>query len=823
MKNPLLLFIFFIFSICTVHGQCTFDNLEISKVTCSENGKYDAVLSFTHTMIAQEKFKLFLNEDEVGTYSYFDLPLTLTNISLFPTQQRFTVVSESEPSCYISTSIDAPSCNAPCQIVVQNTEVSACQSGKVDLAFDVVMNLVHGDSIYITLPNGNKMVFPNGDRIVVNNLIAGSDVTIPVKICGNKSQDCCTTYTFNNKCLCNIYDIAYKGAWCDPTSNSFGIEIDFKHHMVSDSFYVGGDTKTYGTYAYKDLPVQVDSLVLDQNYTADILVLDKVSSLCFNGASLDTVGKCEDLCSIQNFEYEIKNCTSTLYDMDFSIESSYTGTNGFTIYINDELKGTYAYGQDKYEIKGIQKSCHSFPTVKIIDVDNPKCTFSEIIENKPCCAFKTSFSSKNTDCSKGEMVLNISDNHPDATIADIEVSQGDKVLHSLNQNVNEDFTIATAGMKQGLVKVRYGYFDKGITLTDYLYFPCSCKIGPVEISTTECKADGTFDAVLKFDVQTGSGKVDIRGNGKLYGTFETGQESYTIENLAGDCTTLYEFVVIDNEDPSCTSSASLSDPICCTDCMISELTATNKGCTSDSTYFDINFKASNPEAATFTLKIDDNAPTLHSYTNLPVRVFVPTLAKHTIEVSDNEKLDCKQVIEIDSECECTYTGASYEVVSCENQLATVSYDVKYNFNNNVVVLLNNVYKGIYTADQFPVQLEGLKFDNVTSNKIEVQSTKDQLCNYVYTIEPRDCTVSTDDPFIGTTVYSDQEAIYIKTDVNLPMKVSLLDLSGKHLVSYDVSPTEGTATIHRTDNLKTGMYICQLSSEEGVYNVKLLLR
>ena len=92
----------------------------------------------------------------------------------------------------------------------------------------------------------------------------------------------------------------------------------------------------------------------------------------------------------------------------------------------------------------------------------------------------------------------------------------------------------------------------------------NCSITNVQVEVQDCDTTDMFYVHIAFDVENpGNQGFVVFGNGVIYDTLEYGEPFYEIGPLAGDCTTLYEFVVSDLAGNGCQGVVELNNPICC--------------------------------------------------------------------------------------------------------------------------------------------------------------------------------------------------------------------------------------------------------------------
>ena len=114
-----------------------------------------------------------------------------------------------------------------------------------------------------------------------------------------------------------------------------------------------------------------------------------------------------------------------------------------------------------------------------------------------------------------------------------------------------------------------------------------------------CDENGGFLVDIDFQFENvGESGFRIQGNGVDYGDFSYEEAYVTIGPLYGDGQTVYEFVIIDNDNPNCQDYTTLG-PIDCDPnqgpCEIYNLVVDPMECNENGTYsIAINFEVENP-------------------------------------------------------------------------------------------------------------------------------------------------------------------------------------------------------------------------------------
>jgi len=210
-----------------------------------------------------------------------------------------------------------------------------------------------------------------------------------------------------------------------------------------------------------------------------------------------------------------------------------------------------------------------------------------------------------------------------------------------------------------------------------------CTINEVFAEAHPCDSDGNIFVDIEFNVENPEGPAfEIRGNGVSYGIFDYGSDFYTIGPIEGNCSTLYEFVVIDTTNTACMNFYAFDDVICCTDeCEIYSIMIDSFSCNENGTYnFLLDFETQNVTNDFFDFFDDTHLINTFSYDSLPVYIEEITPRESGFDffkICDNDNPECCEEFEFPSpEClgsECRITDLFAEAY-CVDGLLFVDFE-----------------------------------------------------------------------------------------------------------------------------------------------------
>ena len=90
-----------------------------------------------------------------------------------------------------------------------------------------------------------------------------------------------------------------------------------------------------------------------------------------------------------------------------------------------------------------------------------------------------------------------------------------------------------------------------------------CKISEMRFEKSTCDSNKNFYVYLNFDYKGNSECFRVKGNGNSYGEYKYANLPIKLGPFKGDCTTIYEFVVIDCANEHCNNSINVGKVCCC--------------------------------------------------------------------------------------------------------------------------------------------------------------------------------------------------------------------------------------------------------------------
>lgn len=278
---------------------CGIVDLVADPGACNPDGSYSLVMNFSlQTPGLGGQFHVYGNNQDLGSYGFGDLPLTIPS---FPNssgaQGILKVCLDSIPNCCSVIEFQQPNCpTGPCEITNLAVDPGDCNPNGTFNAF--VAFTVNGtaDSVDIYGNDGSVLFgrFPTSSSPVqIVNFPSTPGSTPTVKVCAADNPDCCATTEFQapncpSPDPCHIYDLQVLATPC--IAGQFFAILSFNSANGSAQGFTinNGNGTTYGNYQYGGTqPIILGPLVGDGTTHYVFVVQDLVDPNC---GDVDTLG-----------------------------------------------------------------------------------------------------------------------------------------------------------------------------------------------------------------------------------------------------------------------------------------------------------------------------------------------------------------------------------------------------------------------------------------------------------------------------------------------------------------------------------------------------
>lgn len=735
--------------------NCQLEKVAIGEIECSFDGFYYTSIEVKGTNLSGE---ITITNEMGETWTGPADGSERVKFSI-PSQHydKWIVCDAANADCCYTFDFDVPC--APCRIGALQVETAECAD---DGTFYFRLDFEH------LTPTGQFLVFVNDEK---QSAHAYSNLPVLIgpftnnapngwKILVQDASEQCSEDIFIQVAdcppvNCEMGDLQISEPIC-ADDGQFYFELDFEYAGTSDKFQLLLNQQVYESYTYADLPVKVGPLPVGTGDDWHVLVRDLSSNSntsCAADGKLEGPICGEDPCAISGLDVTEFICANSNEEFYAVIDFDYKGSNeAFELYVLEELYGTFKYEQLPVKIG---------PLNALIDVEW-KVLVKDISGE---CAEDIYFSAPGCEPTGG-----------DCNLSDLKVERypcvGGQFLVDLFFDIKnpgpEGYYVFTNGQISGPHSYNQSFITLGPFVGDgsttydflvidiaspscYSYYElapvdCSnpCTISNVIAEALACDADGNFlvDIAFDYDKVGGSG-FTIRGNGMEYGKFEYGQDYYTVGPLAGDGNTVFEFVIVDNDNPDCSGFATLNAPDCLP-CSIGELEYDIQ-CFADSKHFrlELDFTYSNPAAEHFLLAIGDEILGSYQYADLPITLEpeLPENGAFILSVWDEKDTDCTQKTELTIPC-CYIGEPIVEAYPCEND-GELWFDVDfkyYNVSNRFKLVFgqgDNLRSKTYKYSDLPITIGPLSGQNAGEWYFEI-TDEDFFCQSSTYVETTYC-------------------------------------------------------------------------------------
>ena len=670
---------------CSEFTNCNISRVFAEAQECNDNGFFFVDIEFQHEGTGDEGFEIRGNGVSYGdTFQYDQLFYTIGPIEGdCNTLYEFVIIDNANPNCSAFYEFDEVVC---CDDVIE------CNIS--DIVIDSL--ICNNDGSYGLLLNFNYEGTTNDffdvwadeeyvgfyayeDLPIFIETFYPRDVEYDlIRICDNDNELCCTEFEFigpdcDENETCQIFDVFAEAYTCDEDGN-FLVDIAFESENIGDlGFTILGNGVVYGSdFVYGETFYTIGPLSGDCSTLYEFIVIDNADNACSNFTGFEEAICCDiSDCAVEVFDVTLSSCDS-LGNRVLTFDVEHVGiTNlGFDILFEGAPIVNFDYGAGPYSITVPGSS--DVENLILQDQENPTCQEEIIFENEDCgnyedCDFLFSNIELIFECINEEVyevqfnldydgsstqLMLLFENNPPITfdVNSLPVSLGEFEIS------NELYTFAVHEIDNVFCYTNSEWNDAP---------DCSelaeCDITNLIAEAYECDDDGNFLVDIAFESENvGDLGFTIRGNGVVYGDdFQYGETFYTIGPLTGDCSTIYEFIIIDNEDDGCNNFTGFDEPICCGDemvCDIRDIELDSFSCNNDGTYslvLDFIYEGNTNEF--FDVWAGVEYVGFYRYTDLPI--YIDTFYGRDVEydfikICDNDNDECCAEFEfIGPECD----------------------------------------------------------------------------------------------------------------------------------------------------------------------------
>ncbi len=570
-------------------------------------------------------------------------------------------------------------------------------------------------------------------QIFINNIVGSGQDKDTFFFCQNDIDTCCVELIVNNPCECGYANMTYEITECNEADSTFLITLDFEPQNNSDQFNVGGNGTSYGTFNNADIPITLGPLPADGT-EYEFIFFDFENPLCFDFIEIGEIDCAViNACVISNPEAISEDCNEDgNFYVNLSFEVINQGTEGFTVQGNGVNYGNFEYGESLYEIGPLLGDCETIYEFIIIDNEDAECENFTGLEEVVCCDIP--------ECSITDLTLSL-ECEPFGYLIDFNVV--DASSNHFKLFIDDQFfgifsyeelplsdNLGNPVFTDNLVTIRVedSESEECFSIEDNIELEeCpQCVIEDLFVEAQDCE-DGQFFIDFEFETTAADGDMlDLFINGDLVSSFEYGETFYTAGPIEGDCSTLYEFTVVDQNDLDCSSSFEFIEPICCEmeECDISNAEIELLDCNEEEMSFILNFDNSATTNDFFDVYSRDGIYGSFMYSDLPLTINgFPNTGNdfEFIRICDNDNPEeCCQEFEFLLEgcsSSCALLNLTAEILECDSESMNliIDFDNQAGPNDSFNIFSRDGFFGIFAASELPYTI--INFPN-TGNDFE---------------------------------------------------------------------------------------------------------
>ena len=447
---------------------------------------------------------------------------------------------------------------------LEATNISCIENAtyEYDLNFVIAQSTLDSFNLYINDDfKGRYSPYQLPLHVVSDKFYDTDEDIVKVEDAGN--EDCFEQIIISNPCGCAQFDFEFTKINC--TDTTFDLLIDFNYLHTADSFDIGRKDFSYGTHAYKDLPLVIGPFpVTDTTYR--LFQLDKEDFLfCFleTPISAKACPPC-NMSELNMLSYECDN--DFRKNITFTVNYTNPGSDKYNIFVNNDFYTSldFKYStmidsvtmQDTFEIGPIDIACDSNLIIRIENAENPDCSITEDFHSL-CCEFCQlgDLQFRDIECvsdSSFDFILEF--NYSNNKLDSFELTSSNGMLNKYSINDLPlhftDYPITDTGLDTINISM-----DKGrCSVSGILEFPFCDYYG---CNMENISYEVTFDTIesywitLDFNSNNTSDSFSIHGNGKDYGNFTYDELPVTLGPYNCNDSLQLEYVIKDLEVEDC--------------------------------------------------------------------------------------------------------------------------------------------------------------------------------------------------------------------------------------------------------------------------------
>ena len=816
----------------TAFSQCNIANLNVKNTACYAQGRFSVILDFDHNRPATATFRVQGNGTNYGTFTYDQLPITLTNLNgNCITNWEFLVRDNDTPVCSDYFVLGPVCCQQNCNFEVVNFETGLCISDNTFSAKFNLANTGNSNNLYDFIVNG-KLVqsFESANQpIVIENIPSEDEFFEDFKICLNQRPDCCKSFKFPSPCFCSISNIRTRIENCDQEEQTYFVKLDFDFQKTTDSFYFGGEMGFLGTFAYTDLPITIGPIAFNET-NLNVLFADVNNFFCFQEVVLPFADTCMTDCVLENLRLTQTDCgADNEFYFNLEFDAINPELNGFDVIVNDTIIFESLYKEGRYFVGPLSGDCITDYHIIIRDKILESCQLEGMLERVCCGACRFSNLTPEIICL---------DEKPSELIIDFDVllPKSDSFFLNIDSNIfgpyayhERPFSVDLRNLQisgESLYMLIYDSKSPDCAIESNITNPCGqskCELTITSAAIENCDQFGVFDLSFTLLRSNTGNSFQVNINGENPRIFDYEGDDYIIENLNSDCG-LLSIVIEDIDNPGCQLTYEL-DNFCCEKCELIKPRGaiicldTVPEAVGLVVYTDPKLN----EDLSFNLIINNVDYGVFQTFQSPIFLTGFSSSQNSISITTIpvDFPDCVENSSVSINCSACNNLILHDVF-CIDQIAHISLDFQAgaSFPIYITAFINGSIVVPFDLANLPLIINTSDFEEIIEYiHIATYLNEQTFCNQIINLDLPDCTNSTKDIFSDLIVQININNIYISSGQSeTSFGVSVYDVLGRQLIKINEQSLNQNVDI---TSLPAGLYLLNLYGKAKSKTIKFV--
>ncbi len=588
--------------------DCRIKNLTARPSPCDSNGQVFIKIDFEYDDVS-EKFVLWQNGNEIGTYAYADLPIRIGPYDGNTDQAfEFKVFDAEEDDCYAETRLEGLNCGSDyCTLgEIVLTDLECISNTEYRVTIDVRRQT--SSTTFKLKTRGGYEATIGYERLPLRLAlpIPVNSRTDEIKITDSNDPECYTKREVVLPCLnsCELGEGSASDIEC-LNDQRYRVTINFRHNNRRGNFTLKSRGGFEATFSYSALPLRL-ALPLTGEGFDEVKIQDQDDPNCYTYIEYRTPCDNDD-CRLGSIRIRDLECTAAgVYRaiVDFSHNNR---DGGFILRTRSGFEARYRYSDLPVRFSS-RLTNSGMDEIKIQDIDDPDCTISREFEidcSSNNCNI-TDLRVKPVDCTDDKFWLQVSFRAQDAGASGYFVFVDGQIFGPFDYNNSQRGPVVGPFEKENdnvykilLIDIDnpacYAYAElRDIECDDD---DDDCQISNLEASVGDCNDNGTFDLKVNFLTTSAADRgFDVLYQNRVVGTFRLSQLPVTVSLPALTTGTSPEEVITvclrdddddDDDDFDCCRRASFNIPNCIPqpECRIGELRTEVSDCNNEGLFF----------------------------------------------------------------------------------------------------------------------------------------------------------------------------------------------------------------------------------------------